>query len=133
MKWSNAMHELLEGKKVRHADWEEGKYICIDENGFIVDEKNVLFDMESIKSQIKWMVIDERYKSPFAWNMVYQKVMEAEEFLDKHLSDFYECQKGECFNCIFEEACDKFYDLYDVLDELNKKYKLDVNEYLDEE
>lgn len=133
MKWVNAMHELLEGRKVRHADWEEGKYIRINENGFIVDEKDHLFDMNLINSQIKWVMIDERKKPPFAWSMVYQKLMEGEEFLVKHLNNSYECQKGECFNCIFEEVCDKFYDLYNSLDELNRTYKLDTNEYLDEE
>lgn len=119
MKWVDAMRELIEGKKVKHLYWNKENYIIINEKGFVVDEKGNLFDLTLIESQIGWLVVDERKKVSAQWEIIYKKINEAKDFLDS-----YVCGKDKLFNYDFENASNTFYELYDILNKLNKEYRL---------
>lgn len=79
-----------------------------------------------------WEIYDNRQDAELAWRMLYKKVMEAKSYMDSYLCDSCERNKSECRNCKYSKACDYFYDLYGVLEELNKTIKLDVKHEFEE-
>lgn len=127
MKTWEAMEALEEGKKVRKVCWNKDEYIVkITDGRFEMSEGGFYVFMIERQSD-DWEVYDERKEPPLAWRMVYKKVMEAEGFLG-----IPTCEQAECHNCPYAHACDLFYDLYNELDEINRKYKLDKKHELEE-
>lgn len=108
--------------KIRQTTWEEGLFIYKDIDGnYLTNDGRAAYDTIKIKENDDWEIYDTRQDAELAWRMLYKKVMEAESYMDLSLCDCYDCN-----NCKYSKACDYFYDLYGVLEELNKTIKLDV-------
>ncbi len=58
---NTALNKLMSGSKVRAFKWEEGKFICINKDGQIVDNNGNTFNMMTSK-ETKW----ELFKEPVA-------------------------------------------------------------------
>ena len=137
MKMWQAMQLLEEGEKVRCVAWEKSKYIWKNDEGDYVNEEGEYINeggkstedyiyLNSGVLSAEWEIYEERKDVPLAWRMLYKKMNEAEEFIDDYMNTSYLCYKCECENCGFRSACCAFYNLYEILEELNKDYKLDV-------
>lgn len=113
--------------KIRQTTWEEGLFIYKDIDGnYLTNDGRAAYDTIKINDNDVWEIYDTRQDAELAWRMLYKKVMEAESYIGAYLIDSYECNKCECHNCKYSKACDYFYDLHGVLEELNKTIKLDV-------
>ena len=127
MKMWEAIQLLEEGKKVRSVAWEKGMYIWKNDEGEYVTEEGIsIMYLNGGALSTEWEVYEERKDVALAWRIMYKKITEAEEFVDDYLNSSYLCSKYECHDCVFEKACCAFYNLFEILGELNKEYKLDV-------
>lgn len=110
MNFLDAMKLLSEGKKVRRKSWRDNQYIVLSKKG-IVDERGER--VYNLYIDDVWEVYDERKEAP-----------ETLRDLFGTLIDFYnDYEEIDIFE--LDELNDATDNLFDVLERINKEYKLD--------
>lgn len=133
MRLIEALVELEKGKNVRRKCWEPDMYILKDINNNYVTCNGVTYIIDDFNSN-DWEVIDTREDIDIFWKMLYDNLGKLEPmFKDmvkrrqchQHFQD-HKHHFRECRNCMFEEPCKMYVEIRELLEDLNKYYKIDV-------
>ena len=120
MKAWEAMKLLEEGKKLRDKNWKEGRYIYLDVDGDIIDESNNQYLVANISDISKeWEIYNEKEedsRKEVEDKKLKQVCNEIIEYVN--ISNYYTDRELRIIS-------DMLYDISLMIEETNKKYKLD--------
>lgn len=118
MKLWEALRIMEDGGKVTHQDWKADEYITSNGFGDIVDEDGVVFHLTCTHCLMDdgWEVFDERHEASEQLKNLYKAVKSIRHKIYPEYS-----------HLMHDHLClvDCIYDLSDILDRINKDYKLD--------
>ena len=115
MKFWEAMKEMQNGKKVRKADWKEGKYLCLDKEYNIEDEKGHYSKLFCVGDKDDWEIYEEKKDTDEKLKQLFQILNEDNWFANNQYGEY-----------IYDNnLVDHMTSLYIQLIEMAEYYKLD--------
>lgn len=125
MKLTEALEMLEKGKKIRKKTYPENQYLMIDKDNVLVDATGVRVDYRLIPDILSkedlvndvWELFDDREEIEKEWKDLYNAVM---------MIDYkYETADYKTYSLVEEFGESMMDELYEILDKMNEKYKLD--------